>query len=134
MSVAIVTGAASGMGRACAVRFVAEGWQVAALDRVEALAWKRSSSRTPARRLLGTMLGCGWRASADDSFAMAKQASEEAAFARSCLLPCRRLATLRTDDRIDAGAAARGFRVVVSAGRRGDDAASTSAPSAPRRG
>jgi NAD(P)-dependent dehydrogenase (short-subunit alcohol dehydrogenase family) len=35
-SVAIVTGAASGMGRACAERFVAEGWQVAALDRVEA--------------------------------------------------------------------------------------------------
>ena len=39
---------------------------------------------------------------------MAKQASEEAAFAHSCLFPCRRLATLRTDDRIDAGAAARG--------------------------
>jgi 3-oxoacyl-[acyl-carrier protein] reductase len=36
MSVAIVTGAASGMGRACAERFVAEGWQVAALDRVKA--------------------------------------------------------------------------------------------------
>jgi 3-oxoacyl-[acyl-carrier protein] reductase len=34
MSVAVVTGAASGMGRACAERFVAEGWQVAALDRV----------------------------------------------------------------------------------------------------
>jgi len=32
MSVAIVTGAASGMGRASAERFVAEGWQVAALD------------------------------------------------------------------------------------------------------
>ena len=36
MSVAVVTGAASGMGRACAERFLAEGWQVAALDRVEA--------------------------------------------------------------------------------------------------
>ena len=36
MSVAIVTGAASGMGRACAERFLAEGWQVAALDRIEA--------------------------------------------------------------------------------------------------
>ena len=36
MSVAIVTGAASGMGRACAERFVAEGWKVAALDRAEA--------------------------------------------------------------------------------------------------
>lgn len=35
MSVAIVTGAASGMGRACAERFVAEGWRVAALDRAE---------------------------------------------------------------------------------------------------
>ena len=33
MSTAVVTGAASGMGRACAERFVAEGWQVAALDR-----------------------------------------------------------------------------------------------------
>ena len=33
MSIAIVTGAASGMGRACAARFVAEGWEVAALDR-----------------------------------------------------------------------------------------------------
>jgi 3-oxoacyl-[acyl-carrier protein] reductase len=32
MSVAIVTGAASGMGRACAERFVAEGWEVAGLD------------------------------------------------------------------------------------------------------
>ena len=32
MSVAIVTGAASGMGRACAERFVAEGWRVAAFD------------------------------------------------------------------------------------------------------
>jgi NAD(P)-dependent dehydrogenase (short-subunit alcohol dehydrogenase family) len=32
MSIAVVTGAASGMGRACAERFVAEGWQVAALD------------------------------------------------------------------------------------------------------
>jgi NAD(P)-dependent dehydrogenase (short-subunit alcohol dehydrogenase family) len=31
-AIAIVTGAASGMGRACAERFVAEGWQVAALD------------------------------------------------------------------------------------------------------
>jgi NAD(P)-dependent dehydrogenase (short-subunit alcohol dehydrogenase family) len=36
MSVAVVTGAASGMGRACAERFLAEGWQVSALDRVEA--------------------------------------------------------------------------------------------------
>jgi NAD(P)-dependent dehydrogenase (short-subunit alcohol dehydrogenase family) len=36
MTVAILTGAASGMGRACAERFVAEGWQVAALDRAEA--------------------------------------------------------------------------------------------------
>ena len=35
-NVAVVTGAASGMGRACAERFVAEGWQVAALDRVTA--------------------------------------------------------------------------------------------------
>jgi 3-oxoacyl-[acyl-carrier protein] reductase len=33
MSTAIVTGAASGMGRACAERFLAEGWNVAALDR-----------------------------------------------------------------------------------------------------
>jgi 3-oxoacyl-[acyl-carrier protein] reductase len=33
MSVALVTGAASGMGRACAERFIAEGWKVAALDR-----------------------------------------------------------------------------------------------------
>ena len=33
MSVAVITRAASGMGRACAQRFVAEGWQVAALDR-----------------------------------------------------------------------------------------------------
>lgn len=33
MKVAVVTGAASGMGRACARRFVAEGWTVAALDR-----------------------------------------------------------------------------------------------------
>jgi 3-oxoacyl-[acyl-carrier protein] reductase len=32
MSIAIVTGAASGMGRACAERFVAEGWEVAGLD------------------------------------------------------------------------------------------------------
>ncbi len=32
MSVAIITGAASGMGRACAERFAAEGWQVAGLD------------------------------------------------------------------------------------------------------
>jgi len=32
MSVAVVTGAASGMGRAVAARFVAEGWDVAALD------------------------------------------------------------------------------------------------------
>ena len=36
MSVAIITGAASGMGRACAERFVAEGWQVGALDRANA--------------------------------------------------------------------------------------------------
>ena len=36
MSVAVVTGAASGMGRACAERFLAEGWQVAALDRADA--------------------------------------------------------------------------------------------------
>ena len=36
MSVAVVTGAASGMGRACAERFIAEGWQVAALDRADA--------------------------------------------------------------------------------------------------
>ncbi|MDA0179855.1 SDR family oxidoreductase [Solirubrobacter phytolaccae] len=36
MSVAIVTGAASGMGRACAERFLAEGYEVAALDRAEA--------------------------------------------------------------------------------------------------
>jgi NAD(P)-dependent dehydrogenase (short-subunit alcohol dehydrogenase family) len=35
MSVAIVTGAASGMGRACAERFIDEGWLVAALDRAE---------------------------------------------------------------------------------------------------
>ena len=35
MSVAVVTGAANGMGRACAERFVAEGWRVAALDRAE---------------------------------------------------------------------------------------------------
>lgn len=34
--VAVVTGAASGMGRACAERFLAEGWSVAALDRAEA--------------------------------------------------------------------------------------------------
>jgi 3-oxoacyl-[acyl-carrier protein] reductase len=32
MSVAVVTGAASGMGRACAGRFAAEGWRVAGLD------------------------------------------------------------------------------------------------------
>jgi len=32
LSVAIVTGAASGMGKASAERFVAEGWRVAALD------------------------------------------------------------------------------------------------------
>lgn len=32
MSVAIVTGAASGMGRACADRFRAEGWDVAGFD------------------------------------------------------------------------------------------------------
>lgn len=32
MSAAIVTGAASGMGRACAQRFGAEGWDVAGLD------------------------------------------------------------------------------------------------------
>src|SRR5262245_10023824 len=36
MSIAIVTGAASGMGRACAERFLAEGWRVAALDRAVA--------------------------------------------------------------------------------------------------
>jgi NAD(P)-dependent dehydrogenase (short-subunit alcohol dehydrogenase family) len=36
MSVAITTGAASGMGRACAERFLSEGWQVAALDRMPA--------------------------------------------------------------------------------------------------
>ena len=36
MSAAVITGAASGMGRACAERFLAEGWQVAALDRVPA--------------------------------------------------------------------------------------------------
>jgi NAD(P)-dependent dehydrogenase (short-subunit alcohol dehydrogenase family) len=36
VSVAVVTGAASGMGRACAERFVAEGWRVAALDRADA--------------------------------------------------------------------------------------------------
>lgn len=36
MSVAVITGAASGMGRACAERFVDEGWEVAALDRVAA--------------------------------------------------------------------------------------------------
>jgi NAD(P)-dependent dehydrogenase (short-subunit alcohol dehydrogenase family) len=36
MSAAVITGAASGMGRACAERFVAEGWQVAALDRTDA--------------------------------------------------------------------------------------------------
>jgi NAD(P)-dependent dehydrogenase (short-subunit alcohol dehydrogenase family) len=35
-AIAIVTGAASGMGRACAERFVAEGWQVAALDLADA--------------------------------------------------------------------------------------------------
>ena len=32
MSVALVTGAASGMGRACAERFADEGWSVAGLD------------------------------------------------------------------------------------------------------
>jgi 3-oxoacyl-[acyl-carrier protein] reductase len=32
MSVAVVTGAGSGMGRACAERFVGEGWRVAGLD------------------------------------------------------------------------------------------------------
>jgi 3-oxoacyl-[acyl-carrier protein] reductase len=32
-AVALVTGAASGMGRACAERFVAEGWRVLAVDR-----------------------------------------------------------------------------------------------------
>jgi hypothetical protein len=36
------------------------------------------------------MLACGRRASADDSFAMAKQASEEAAFAHSYLVPSER--------------------------------------------
>jgi NAD(P)-dependent dehydrogenase (short-subunit alcohol dehydrogenase family) len=36
MSVAVVTGAASGMGRASAERFLAEGWKVAALDRADA--------------------------------------------------------------------------------------------------
>jgi NAD(P)-dependent dehydrogenase (short-subunit alcohol dehydrogenase family) len=36
MSTVVITGAASGMGRACAERFVAEGWQVAALDRADA--------------------------------------------------------------------------------------------------
>ena len=35
-NVAVVTGSASGMGRACAERFLAEGWQVAALDRADA--------------------------------------------------------------------------------------------------
>lgn len=35
-NVAVITGAASGMGRACAERFLAEGWTVAALDRVDA--------------------------------------------------------------------------------------------------
>jgi 3-oxoacyl-[acyl-carrier protein] reductase len=35
VTVAIVTGAASGMGRACAERFAAEGWRVAALDLAE---------------------------------------------------------------------------------------------------
>jgi 3-oxoacyl-[acyl-carrier protein] reductase len=35
MSVAVISGAASGLGRACAERFVAEGWQVAAFDRAD---------------------------------------------------------------------------------------------------
>jgi 3-oxoacyl-[acyl-carrier protein] reductase len=34
VSVAVVTGSASGMGRACAERFAAEGWSVAGLDLV----------------------------------------------------------------------------------------------------
>lgn len=34
-NVAVVTGAASGMGRACAERVIAEGWKVAALDRAQ---------------------------------------------------------------------------------------------------
>jgi 3-oxoacyl-[acyl-carrier protein] reductase len=37
MSVAVVTGAASGMGRACVERFVAEGWSVAGLDLAPAM-------------------------------------------------------------------------------------------------
>ena len=61
MSVAIVTGAASGMGRACAERFAAEGWRVAGVD----LAADRRAARLDAggRRHRPRGVSARWRAS-----------------------------------------------------------------------
>ena len=55
------------------------------------LAWLRASRNASVRRLQWTRPGHLRQASQPASFAMAKQASEEAAFARSCVVPSRRL-------------------------------------------
>lgn len=78
MPMAVVTGGAQGIGRACVVRFLGEGWRVVVLDRdAEAVADLRR--KIGGEALLALEADCGSQAAVSDAFAALARWSDGAA-------------------------------------------------------